>query len=118
MARSFPLKRALQAERSASVPSLTMHVVKGVWWNRRTGKASRRIWASTARKTRAVWTLTRSGVGVSSCGSRAQLDTFSMALNLRADSGRWRPMVDLISERMFRGGNEKLTHGSTAALGT
>lgn len=52
-----------------------------------------------ARNTRRVCTLTRSGVGVSRGGSRAQLDTFSTALNLRADNGRWTPIVDLLSER-------------------
>ena len=88
----------MHAESSASVPSLTMQVVKGVWWNCRTGKAKRRIWVSIARNTRIVCMFTRSGVGVSRGGSRAQLDTFSTALNLRADSGRCRPIVDLMSE--------------------
>lgn len=111
----------VHAESSASVPSLTMQVVKGVWWNCRTGKAKRRIWASIARNTRMVCMFTRSGVGVSSGGSRAQLDTFSTALNLRADNGRWRPIVDLMSEPwnfMRQAENEELTRESANELGT
>lgn len=83
-----PFSRKLQAERSANVPSLTIQVVKGVWRNGRTGKAKRRICASTDRITRTVWTLISSGVGVSGGGSRAQLEISSIGLNLRSESGR------------------------------
>lgn len=43
-----------------------------------------------------VWTLMRSGFGVSAGGSLAQLDTLSTGLNRRSDNGRCRPIVVLV----------------------
>ena len=93
--KSLPLNKKLQADRSASVPSLTMQVVKGVWWNCRVGSAKRRICASTDRKTRTVCVLTSSGVGVSKGGSRAQLEIPSTTLNLRSENGLCNEIVAL-----------------------
>lgn len=72
-----------------------MHVVKGVWWNGRTGNAKSWICALTDLRILVVCTLMRSGFGVSDGGSRAQLDTFSTGLNLRSDNGLCTPMVAL-----------------------
>lgn len=96
MLNCLSLSRNLQADSKAKVPSLTMQVTKGVWWKLRAGRARRRICASTDRRTRTVCTFTRSGIGVSRGGSRAQLETSSTGLNFKSEYGRCRPMVALI----------------------
>ena len=95
MASSVPLNKKLHAESSAKVPSLTMQVVNGVWWNCSVGNAKRRICASTDFRTRTVCTLMSSGMGVSRGGVGAQLEIHSTGLNLRSDNGLWRPMIAL-----------------------
>lgn len=96
--KSIPFSRKLQAESSASVPSLTIQVTKGECWNCRTGNAKSWICAFTDCRTRIVYTLTSSGVGASGGGSLAQLEIASTGLNLRSESGRYNPIVALGKE--------------------